>query len=1461
MALPVSQKIAINNAVSQYQRWLKALNADYAKVDGRSFSDLLSFSTRFSRLIYFYNLKNQIDGNWVEFFVQDPSIVIASINTCNAQYFEEQYCCWEKNTLTCHCFDEKFECLRGMCSVITNMAHEINGWLIGLRANHTNEYASQLYYEIENEIKLVLSEQLRKLKSYDKGAGLETALCECLNLNYQGLGSIWNLQDVPANGSIYQGCSGRGKINHAVPYFKPIFESFLYALVNLQNSAQSLLAFSLEGQNHKPQSAMYIAFARLFQYAQDNANTFSQRFIDFYYHDILQEYKLPSRPDKTFLSLTLVEDEEIPFSIVPAGTAFDAGQDENEEDIVFTSEKELIVSPAKLEQIKTLGVSQGKLILNLDEQSQHCQPDIESLIVPQQIISGNITKLIEQNENQEIDAEDDEISSYDQTAEPDGLVNWPPFGFSNTENSYSHRATLGFAIASENYLLQGGKRTVNTAFSLKHNPTLLKLLENISQLTGQSIDEVLKQVIEKSFSLYISTYQGWLPIEDFKASSLVFEDKNQKDQPIIIPESFSIHFTLNQSAPGFNAYNPDNEDIEEETEDYTVSDKATVLATNPSPKKPTLKIYLKQKPINIKGEKGKARIYPFSILSQLDIDNFSIQCQVDKLNNLTLENIDGEIDTSSPYPIFGALPVVQSTLSISNQEIFQKQIDSLKIKLKWFNLPQNSNGFYGYYKDYIIDIDDNVHPPGTLFNNQSFRNKIKVHKPGLWDIENADQEDYLFRTDKTGKDSVNPSIDGKLSGKTLFDQIKTSAHQEPEFYSPTESHIDITLTKPSYAFGNDLYTKNVLKSVIDDLPDPDKCTEKCTANLVTVNKAIAYIIEAVNTFNESTSSNTCIRKYINTAYALFTLYYRCKKSCSSKKGKPPSFSHEQTETLQLIKEQFQQLENLPNSELNSENITPIAGKISGEINILNSSKDEGETGYSPCDCCPPVLSGLNDLVTGLIVCLSDSRSHHDCLLQTLVNLQLTLEETHEKIFQDCMEKCMQIKDEFAYPNNPYLPQLEKLELCYSSYNSFDFNQNSMTEATFYHLLPFNSYNTVTVEEPEQQSSPLFPQFAYQGNLYLGFDTDLAKQFLSFLFQMSSHNSLGETPQCDTLPGIQFEYLNDNQWHCIGYKNVSDVSTHHLQASGIMEIDIPDFADRQSTIMPGQSHWLRLGVENLSSCFPDAINIFNNALLVKRDIEVEMPLSNYPLPANTIEGSLDQLGDIDSIYQPMESFSGKNRENRKEFETRLSERLRHKDRAILSWDYERLVLEEFPEIWKVKTLPIHDSQQGNQAGHVLVVVIPGPENRDIMSPITPAVSSERLQQIHDFLEARISPFITLKVLNPAYVHIEVTTEVTFTEPRKSGELIKQLNSELTQYLSPWFYNEAREKTEGFYVSEPYIKDFISNRPYIESIHTLTLNYSPNLKELSSQWYFLTSAASHKISELDALPCKKYKSTVY
>ena len=81
-----------------------------------------------------------------------------------------------------------------------------------------------------------------------------------------------------------------------------------------------------------------------------------------------------------------------------------------------------------------------------------------------------------------------------------------------------------------------------------------------------------------------------------------------------------------------------------------------------------------------------------------------------------------------------------------------------------------------------------------------------------------------------------------------------------------------------------------------------------------------------------------------------------------------------------------------------------------------------------------------------------------------------------------------------------------------------------------------------------------------------------------------------------------------------------------------------------------------------------------------------------------------------------------------FYGRVSERLRHKQRALTQWDYERIVLERFPEVYKAKCIPAGLSGNGGQPGRVGLVVIPDIRNRFPFDPFEPKAPSDLLADI-------------------------------------------------------------------------------------------------------------------------------------
>ncbi|MFP3489066.1 hypothetical protein R0K20_15795, partial [Staphylococcus sp. SIMBA_130] len=102
--------------------------------------------------------------------------------------------------------------------------------------------------------------------------------------------------------------------------------------------------------------------------------------------------------------------------------------------------------------------------------------------------------------------------------------------------------------------------------------------------------------------------------------------------------------------------------------------------------------------------------------------------------------------------------------------------------------------------------------------------------------------------------------------------------------------------------------------------------------------------------------------------------------------------------------------------------------------------------------------------------------------------------------------------------------------------------------------------------------------------------------------------------------------------------------------------------------------------------------------------------------------------IKSVTQPFNSFGGKATEKDNEFYIRASERLRHKNRAVSLWDMEHLVLQAFPEVYKVKCLNHTCSTSFLSPGHVMVLVIPDTLNKNVYDIFQPTFSAAKLNEI-------------------------------------------------------------------------------------------------------------------------------------
>jgi hypothetical protein len=253
-----------------------------------------------------------------------------------------------------------------------------------------------------------------------------------------------------------------------------------------------------------------------------------------------------------------------------------------------------------------------------------------------------------------------------------------------------------------------------------------------------------------------------------------------------------------------------------------------------------------------------------------------------------------------------------------------------------------------------------------------------------------------------------------------------------------------------------------------------------------------------------------------------------------------------------------------------------------------------------------------------------------------------------------------------------------------------------------------------------------------------------------------------------------------------------------------------------------------------------------------------------LPPGTIT-KLDQPdAAVKGVDQPFPTFGGRPVETTVAFATRVSERLRHKDRAIALWDYEHLILEPFPGIYQARCLnhtQYEPSATGTgiyrelAPGHVTVVTIPDRSGPDARDPLRPFTSLRVLREIEQFVAERVSCFATLHVRNPQFEEVRVDLRVRFRDGVDETFHVNKLKREITEFLSPWAFRSDARPTFNGKVYKSVLVNFVEERTYVDFVSDVHLFHrlpgvtadGPDLEEV---------AGSRAISILVSVPSDQH-----
>jgi len=388
-----------------------------------------------------------------------------------------------------------------------------------------------------------------------------------------------------------------------------------------------------------------------------------------------------------------------------------------------------------------------------------------------------------------------------------------------------------------------------------------------------------------------------------------------------------------------------------------------------------------------------------------------------------------------------------------------------------------------------------------------------------------------------------------------------------------------------------------------------------------------------------------------------------------------------------------------------------------------------------------------------------------------------------------------VPDPANLPNPPYIPTFNSFKLDYISVGQ------QMEEGLdeFFYVHPFDGFERVNDFYKVDHLGPvnevnLFPDYINikpgigpaDGHLFIGLSQLKPGSNISLLIQTLDGSELD--PEKDP-PLIQWGYLAaGNTWRDIPVSKILLDNTRGLTRPGLIQIAVPaDISSEGNTLLSPALLWLRAvaleGQDRSAAALPDLTDLRAQVvaarLLMEEGIEPEHLTDG--LPAESVSKLTQSRSAVKSIAQPFASFDGRMAETAgMAFYVRVSERLRHRDRALTVWDYEHLLLERYDDLATVKCIP-HTNYRVFPAselapGFVAVAVIPDLKKRTGTSRTQPRFPKGDLDGMRDYLNTKANLFLNepvldafgnrvgdhkyLQVVNAQYEPIRITVEVRF-----------------------------------------------------------------------------------------------------
>lgn len=1449
---------------SQRQRVIDQLLSEEVRIDGRTLSQLLQFFYQLSSSIRYYDQSLMV-SDWRPFFENSLPFTLARISRFDHSGISQKYDLYRYSFKT----KRSSAGLQLMIYFIYyNGFFQMNKWYRAVRDQQI-PFGSTLGALIRNSLAGELKSFIILVNDCKNLFGIKPIDFSPFLDNADG--DDWGLQLT----DLYSQSIGSDQIDHcqqlqqSYDRLSLVWQTLYSSLLQLSPEAEkdiqnSLLPVADElREKHSPHLALVFAFLNLFNRLQGELNRKTKEHLTYFYSEVLQikaREAVADRVNIVFEIQKILRDQYQKHKI-DENTGLNGGRDARNADMLFATDEELILNETIIAEVKTLYLNNEDTLTSLDTGGKPHTYLEGVYMAPSADKADGIEKDFRETDPQNWYTLGSKFSKYT-----------PPGNSTPQPHPYAH---LGFLLAAPVLYLREGKRTVTLTlqcqlsnpvetppeYPLYHpsipapplpNPLHAEvqkfLMENPGNINSKACSYVLvsqnllasarkegmsenssnlllneylktnsttacsgdpvyeEQILVKStvwdiflalpanaglqaevttlsalfapkfpFRLSLSGEKEWISPSDIQSLYLSDPDVTGKYFSLV------IKVVLNEDKPAVLPYNSENFGL-----DLGINMPAIKVELEEMPGL-RLPIDKKNKPACCLQKESETAYQFVSLYHHFRnvqvLSGTKIDVTVCGLRNFVVQNDESIMDVNNIIFPFGARPKISSNFYLSSPEIFNKNWSQLDLKFDWKDLPPNKD-FSKYYHGY----EDIVQPITSAdLGTDRFVFRKGFLQDGTW---------YPTPTPNPNPIPLPPNNPFHL----LFPLAPDPGNLCNE--NPREYLYKFTTGD----FGLPAYSK---RDRINFTPLPfTNDSRNNFLRLTLVNQDFQHARYSYVLTRQMQALGKFPDVYFGPIYdnVVGPYPYRVK-----------TIPFE--ELFQAIKDAFavgdHLSSNAPNSRLNKI-FDAIRAAYNNNVpwDIFNETAAMLQTAMG------------NPQPNGGPVTFTPANGQHPGKFNNIgefpaAAVDRIMQILYQQILVQANAAVKDIKEiQVVIPNEPYTPQIQNILIDYAA-------SSLMDEIDLVHLHPYAG--CYEVKRIDLQPT-LFPYFIEEGSLHIGLTQFKPGINLTLLFQMAE-----ATADSEKLPeNISWHYLDNNQWKPLrrGFEVIEDGS-RNLTTTGIVKLSLPENMTDKNTIMPPGQYWIKASIAKNSSVVSETIRVFTQAVSATFQASKQNDLSRLqsPLPAGTVAKLFAADPLVKSVTQPFDGFGGALAELDGGYYLRVSEQLRHKGRAIQKWDYERLVLQEFPFVYRAKCInhSIHTDASFYRndlpyaPGFVLLAVIPDLRIMNAGQSTAPKVPVSLLEKMEDFLTKRTSPFVRLKVVNPRYEKVNFCISVTLKRGMDPSFYRDQLKTDLTELLAPWAVGKYQKLTFGQNVYRSDIIRFLENTSYIDFIQKIQMRH--------------------------------------